>query len=160
MQKLFVTSLAIAAAGYFGYQVFADKIKSAATSFVKENFSVRLSGFKVHKLNLKGIELRITLDLINLSSVSATAENVKADVYYLKNGLTPSSLASTSISTPFTVSAKDTTRISDIKITAPYTNIIYNTAMFTDSNPRFRVVVTADVNGESINLTQEFSRYE
>lgn len=159
MQKLFVTSLAIAAVGYFGYQAFKDKFSAAAKGFFKENFSVRLSGFRIHRLDFKGVDVRVTLELINLSSITAKAEDIVAELYYIKNG-SPSPLATTSIPTGFTVAPKDTTRIHDLRITAPYKNLLYNYTLFSDPRAMFKVVLSAKVNGQSINITKNFSRNE
>ncbi|WP_075603106.1 hypothetical protein [Saccharicrinis aurantiacus] len=159
MQKLLITSLAVAGGGYLAYLAFKDKFSAATKTFIKENFALRVSGFRVHKLDFKGVDVRVTLDLINLSSLTAKAENIKAEVYYLKN-VSPSPLATSSISKPFTIAPKDTTRIPDLRIVAPYQNILYNLSMITDANARFRVVVTATVNGQPFSITKDFSRYE
>ncbi len=159
MQKIFITSLAIAGVGFFALTAFKDKFSALTKSFIKENFSLRVSNFRVHKLDLKGVDVRVTLDLINLSSISATAENIKAEVYYLKN-VGPSPLATSSISKPFTIAPKDTTRVPDLRIVAPYQNILHNISVITDTNAKFRVVVTASINGQPFSFTKDFSRYE
>nr|WP_321405869.1 hypothetical protein [uncultured Carboxylicivirga sp.] len=159
MQKLFVTSLAIAAAGYFGYQAFKDKFKTATKSFIKENFSVRLSGLKIHSIDLKGIDVRVTLDLINLSSITAKAENIRAELFYIKNG-SPSPLATTTFPNAITVQPKDTTRLKDLRITAPYKNLLYNLGIFSDKRAEFKVILTATVNGQTFSINQNISRYE
>jgi hypothetical protein len=159
MQKLFVTSLVVAAAGFFGYQVFKDKIKAATKSFVKENFSIRLSGVRIHKLDFKGIDVRVTLDLINLSSITAKAENIRAELFYMKNG-SPSPLATTTFPDAIDVAPKDTTQIPGLRIQSPLKNLLYNYSMFADKRAEFKVVLTATVNGQTFTINQNFSRYE
>ncbi|MBR8534415.1 hypothetical protein KDU71_02500 [Carboxylicivirga sediminis] len=159
MQKLFVTSLAVAGLGYFGYQAFKDKFKNATKAFIKENFSVRLSGLKIHKLDFKGVDVRITLDLINLSSITAKAENIRAELFYMKNG-SPSPLATTTFPSTVSIAPKDTTRIPDMRIVAPLKNLLYNYAMLSDTRAEYKVVLTATVNGQTFTINQNFSRYE
>ncbi len=156
MKNVLVISAGIGAALFVGYQLFKDKFAAKTAGFIKENFSFRISGAKVHKIDKSGLDLRFTLDLMNLSSYSAEANNLKADVYFIKNG-SPSHLATTTISTPFNIKAKDTTRIPDIKVLVPYASIIFNLSAFTATTRQFKVMISTNVSGHQLSYTQDIT---
>lgn len=152
MKKWLLTS-GIVAALYFGFQHIKGDLFAATSQFFKENFSIRISNFKIHRLSSTGIDIRLSTDINNLSSLSATAEDLKADVFILKDGA-PSHLATTTIKTKFTIKARDTTRISDIKLVAPLQSILFNLSVITAASRPLRVVVSTKINGKQISLTK------
>lgn len=152
MMKWLLIPTAIGAAFY----LFKDKFAQGAVEFLKEHFSIRVSGAKVHRLDKSGLDLRLTTDLINLSSLEATASQLKADVYYMKNG-SPSPLATTTISSQFKIKSNDTTRISDLKVSVPYQNLLFNLSIFTAPVRQFKVVVSCVVNGHPVKFNQNIT---
>ncbi|MCT4588354.1 MAG: hypothetical protein N4A71_11065 [Carboxylicivirga sp.] len=153
MTKKILIGLGVGCALYYAYYLNKDKFGAKAQQFIKENFSIRIAGAKVHRLDKSGLDFRLTADLINLSSISATAKFLKADIYFLKNG-SPSHLATTAINNSFTIKAQNTTRISDFKVQVPYASLIWNMSLFTAAPRQFKVVITTNVNGQDISLTK------
>ena len=150
MKKWLIIPTIIGAALYFG---FKDQFTQGAIAFLKEHFSIRVSGAKIHRLDKSGLDLRLTTDLINLSSLTANAKELKADVYYIKNG-SPSPLATTTISSQFIIKPNDTTRISDLKVAVPYQNLLWNLSILTAKVRQFKVVVSCVVNGQKVAINQ------
>lgn len=142
----------VAAFGYLLYSRFKDSAISNVVSYVKENFSVQIAGVKIHKIGLSGLDLRISLDLINLTPAALTIRELKAFVFYVKNG-TNNHLATTSIGSEFTIRARDTSRISDIKINVPYINLLTNSSILSAVKREFKVTVQANVNGTSVQFS-------
>jgi len=152
MNKWLFILAGTAAAGYFAFKTYKDKIVETASEFIKENFSIQIAGAKIHRLDKSGLELRVNADLINLSGISVTVSELKAYVFWLKSG-SQSHLATTSIKDKISIQPRNTSRIRDIKITVPYISLLSNIGIFT-ANPReFKIVVSAVVNGHSVQFS-------
>ncbi len=152
MNKWFLILAGTGAAAYFAYVTYKDKFVANAAEFLKENFSIQVAGAKVHKLDKSGLELRLNADLINLSAIAVNLDQLKAYVFYLKNG-SPAHLATTVINNKFSVKPRNTSRINDVKISVPYLSLLQNLSIFS-ANPReFKIVVSANVNGHNVQFT-------
>lgn len=150
-KSLIITGLLIG--GIVLYTYVTKKAIPQAIQFVKDNFSIAISGFKVHSVNFSGVELSLTAAVTNLTSLTATCTRLKADIYYIKNG-SPSPLATATLNTPFTLKAKGTIAIPNIKLKASTFDVINNNAIITDKQRKFKIVITATVNGQEFNLIQ------
>lgn len=146
----------IGAAGLFIWHNFKDKFVANASEYLKENFSIQVAGVKIHKVGLTGLELRINADLINLSPIQVIVDNLKAYVFYVNNGKN-NHLATTTINNKFTIASKDTSRISDIKISVPYASILQNMGLLNAVNRQFKIVVSANVNGTNLQFSNNIT---
>ncbi len=153
MSKKILLISGIVLGSLVAYKYVTTKLIPQTKQYLKENISIAISGFKVHKISWSGVELRLTADLINLTGVSANCSKLKADIYYINNG-SPSPLATTTINKEFTINPKDTTRVRDIKLLASTLNITRNLSILSSTNRQFKVVLSCVVNGQEINITQ------
>lgn len=152
MNKWLFILAGTAAAGYFVFKTYKDKFVESASEFIKENFSIQVAGAKVHRLDKSGLELRLNADLINLSRIAVNVSELKAYVFWLKNG-SPSHLATTTINNKISIQARDTSRIRDIKISVPYISLLSNLGLFTANPRQFKIVVSAVVNGQNVQFS-------
>lgn len=152
MNKWLFILAGTAAAGYFVFKTYKDKFVENASEFIKENFSIQVAGAKVHRLDKSGLELRLNADLINLSRIAVNVSELKAYVFWLKNG-SPSHLATTTINNKISIQARDTSRIRDIKISVPYISLLSNLGLFTANPRQFKIVVSAVVNGQNVQFS-------
>jgi hypothetical protein len=141
-----------AAATIFLWNKFSDKVVASIGDYVKGSFSIQIAGAKVHKIGTSGLDLRLSVDLINLSPVELSIGDLKAFIFYLNNGAS-NHLATTSIPSQFKLPARDTSRISDIKVTVPYMSLLKNASILTRSPRDFKVTVSANVNGTSVQFS-------
>jgi len=152
MNKWLFILAGTAAAGYFVFKTYKDKFVENASEFIKENFSIQVAGAKVHRLDKSGLELRLNADLINLSRIAVNVSELKAYVFWLKNG-SSSHLATTTINNKISIQARDTSRIRDIKISVPYISLLSNLGLFTANPRQFKIVVSAVVNGQNVQFS-------
>jgi hypothetical protein len=152
MSKWLFILAGTAAAGYFAFKTYKDKFVENASEFIKENFSIQVAGAKVHRLDRTGLELRINADLINLSRIAVNVSELKAYVFWLKNG-SPSHLATSTIKNKISIQARDTSRIRDLKISVPYISLLSNLGLFTAHPRQFKIVVKAVVNGQNVQFS-------
>jgi hypothetical protein len=152
MNKWALILLGTGAAAYFAFKTYKDKFVNNAQAFIKENFSIQVSGAKVHKIDKSGLELRIGADLINLSPITVTVDQLKAYVFLIKNG-SPSHLATTTIADKFSIQPRNTSHISDIKLSASYLNLIQNLSALSVNPRQFKIVVQASVNGQNVEFS-------
>ena len=139
--------------GYLGYKYFIGK----AFDNIKSNISFAIAGGRIHKLSLNsGIDLRINIDMTNLTPIDAKISEMTADIYYLRPDGTPSFLANTSL-TSFTVLANKTSRIDNIRIVIPAQSVLRNFSIVTDKNRHFKAIIRAIVNGRDFETTQSFT---
>ncbi len=150
-KSLLITGLVVGS--IIAYRYLTQRVLPKAEQFLKDHISVAISGFRVHKISWGGIELRLTADFINLMALTAKCSKIKADIYYLNNG-SPSPLATTTFNQPFTIKAKDTTRIRDIKAFASTLEITKNLSILTAKQRQFKIVLTCTVNGQELKLIQ------
>jgi len=138
--------------GYLGYKYLISK----AFDNIKSNISFAVAGGRIHKLSLNsGIDLRINLDMTNLTPIDAKISEMVADIYYIHPDGTPSFLANTSL-TSFTISANRTSRIDNVRIIIPAQSVLRNFSILSDKERHFKVVIRAIVNGRDFETTQTF----
>ena len=139
--------------GYLGYKYLIGK----AFDNIKSNISFAIAGGRIHKLSLNsGIDLRINIDMTNLTPMDAKISEMTADIYYIRPDETPSFLATTTL-TSFTIYSNRTSRIDNVRIVIPAQSVLRNFSIITDKKRRFKAVIRAIINGRDFETTQTFT---
>lgn len=141
----------IGVALFTGSKLLAQK----GAQYAKETFSFQIHNARIHKLNLSGFELRLSIDITNLSNLSGILNKLNADIYYLKDGA-PSLLGKIEIAKGVKLLAKKTTRINDIKLELSYQQLLSNYKILTDKTRAFKAIINGSINGKEISTTQTF----
>lgn len=145
----------IGGAGFLAFR----HLKSKAPGFLKKNVNIQVANIKIHKISLNAVEFKLTLSLINLTDISVNITDLKALVFYVKNG-SPIPFAEGLITTPLKIGAKKSSNFS-IRVSMKTADVIRNwsnirTVLSTQHFPG-KVVLSANVDGEPFNLMQDFN---
>jgi LEA14-like dessication related protein len=145
----------VGSAGFAAYKYLQRK----APGYIKQNFRLQVAKVQIHKISLSSVEFRLALELINLTPIEVVISDLKANIFYVKNG-SPVPFAEGAISTPIKVGKQKRTNFA-IRVTMKTGDVVRNLTnirnVVSSGNFPGKVVLSANIDGNPMNIMQDFN---